>query len=276
MLLRGRRIAVPESRELDLFVNMLERNGATAVRCPLVSIHDVENDAPVQAWLKRLADGQHDSLVLYTGEGLSRLLGFARRNGIEAEVIDGLRRTRKIVRGPKPAKVLRGIGLAPDLMAEEPTTAGLIATLSALDLSGTCVGVQLYPGGEDLLTAVLKEAGARADPILCYRYASEQEDERVARLVDDLITGAIELIAFTSTAQVRRLQDVARRFGRTAELDEAMRRVLIAAIGPVTAQTVEGAGWPVAAMPTDSFHLKPMVVALGKRLSADSSALPLV
>jgi uroporphyrinogen-III synthase len=275
-MLQGRRIAVPESRELDLFVNMLERHGAIAVRCPLVSIHDVEDAAPVKAWLKRLAQGQHDSLVLYTGEGLSRLLDFARRSGIEAEVIAGLRRTRKIVRGPKPAKVLRSIGLTPDVMAEEPTTAGLIATLSALDLSGTCVGVQLYPGGEHLLTGFLNEAGAKADPILCYRYASQEEDERVARLVDDLVTGSIELIAFTSTAQVRRLQDVARRFGRMAELDTAMRQALIAAVGPVTAQAVEEAGWPVASMPQDSFHLKPMVVALGKRLSADASAIPLV
>jgi uroporphyrinogen-III synthase len=274
-MLQGRRIAVPESRELDLFAGMLERHGAVAVRCPLVSIHDVEDAAPVQAWLGRLAEGRHDSLVLYTGEGLARLMGFARRGGIENEVIAGLRRTCKIVRGPKPAKILRSIGLSPDVSAEEPTTAGLIATLSRLDLNGTCVGVQLYPGGEDLLTGFLKEAGAKADPILCYRYASNEEDERVARLIEDLITGDIDLIAFTSTAQVRRLQEVARQIGKTSELDAAMRRALIAAIGPVTAQAVEEAGWPVAATPQDSFHLKPMVVALGKRLAGDVSAIPL-
>jgi uroporphyrinogen-III synthase len=275
-MLQGRRIAVPESRELDLFVNMLERHGAIAVRCPLVSIHDVEDTASMWAWLKRFVEGQHDNLVLYTGEGLSRLLAFARRSGIEADVIASLRRTRKIARGPKPAKVLRGIGLTPDVMAEEPTTAGLIATLSTLDLSGSCVGVLLYPGGEHLLDTFLRKADAKVDPILSYRYASEQEDERVAGLIDDLIAGAIELIAFTSTAQVRRLQDVARRFARTAELDTAMRRALIAAVGPVTAQAVEGAGWPVAAMPKDSFHLKPMVVALGRKLAADTSAISLV
>jgi uroporphyrinogen-III synthase len=145
----------------------------------------------------------------------------------------------------------------------------LIATLSALDLSGSCVGVQLYPGGEDLLTEFLKEMGAEADPILCYRYASDDEDERVLHLIDELVTGAIDLTAFTSTAQVRRLQDVARRFGRLSELDAAMQQVLIAAVGPVTAQAIKEAGWPVAAMPQDSFHLKPMVVALGKRLAGE-------
>jgi uroporphyrinogen-III synthase len=273
-MLQGRRVAVPESRELDLFVNMLERQGAIAIRCPLVSIHDVEDAAPVQAWLERLSAGQHDSLVLYTGEGLSRLLAFARRAGIETEVVASLRQTRKIIRGPKPAKVLRSIGLSPDVTAEEPTTSGLIATLSALDLTDSCVGVQLYPGGEDLLTEFLKGAGAKADPVLCYRYASDEEDERVAHLIDELVTGDIDLIAFTSTAQVRRLQEVARRFGRTSELGTAMRRALIAAIGPVTAQAIEEVGWPVAAMPQDSFHLKPMVAAFSKRLAGDVSPLP--
>jgi uroporphyrinogen-III synthase len=266
---------VPESRELDLFAGMLERQGAVAVRCPLVSIHDVEDPAPVQAWLERLAGGQHDSVVLYTGEGLARLLGFARRGGIEADVIAGLRRTRKIVRGPKPAKILRSIGLSPDVTAEEPTTAGLIATLSALDLRGHRVGVQLYPGGEDLLTGFLSEAGAEADPILCYRYASGEEDEQVVHLIDELVAGAIDLIAFTSTAQVRRLQEVARKFNRASALGEAMHRIVIAAIGPVTAQAVEEAGWPVGAMPKDSFHLKPMIVALGKRLAGEGSHISL-
>jgi uroporphyrinogen-III synthase len=266
-MLEGRRIAVPESRELDLFTRMLERQGASVLRCPLVSIHDVEEAGPVEAWLERLAGGEHDIVVLYTGEGLTRLLGFARRKGIEAEVISGLARACKVARGPKPAKVLRGIGLAPDVMAEEPTTAGLASTLSALGVRGRRIGIQLYPGGEEALSDALEGTGARLDPVLCYRYASDEEDGRVVGFIDDLASGAIDLIAFTSTAQVRRLQDVARRFGREGALDGAMRRTLVAAVGPVTAEAVEKAGWPVGAMPRDSFHLKPLVAAFGRKLA---------
>ena len=36
--LAGRRIAVPETRELDVFAQMLERHCANVVRCPLVAI----------------------------------------------------------------------------------------------------------------------------------------------------------------------------------------------------------------------------------------------
>ena len=273
-MLEGRRVAVPESRELDLFTRMLERNGAIAIRCPLVSIHDVEDAAPVEEWLGRLVAGEHDLLVLYTGEGLSRLLGFAGRKGIEADVVAALSKTFIVARGPKPAKVLRGIGLVPNLMAEEPTTAGLVQTLSAIDLNGKRVGVQLYPGGEQALSEFLQRAGAIEDSILCYRYASDEEDERVLQFIATLVSGAVDLIAFTSTAQVRRLQEVARRFGREAELDAAMQRILIAAIGPVTAEAVEKAGWPVGAMPEDSFHLKPLVTASGRKLSQSSDVTP--
>jgi len=38
--LAGRTVAVPETRELEVFAAMLERRGASVVRCPLVAIHD--------------------------------------------------------------------------------------------------------------------------------------------------------------------------------------------------------------------------------------------
>jgi uroporphyrinogen-III synthase len=268
IMLDGRRIAVPESRELDLFTRMLERQGAVVVRCPLVSIHDVQDSGSVDAWLDRLVQGRHDIVVLYTGEGLSRLLGFARRKGIEADVIAALRKAFKVARGPKPAKVLRGIGLAPDLMADEPTTAGLMKTLSAHRIEGRRIGILLYPGGEEALPNFLEAAGAQVDPVLSYRYASDEEDGQVLAFIQELASGTVDLIAFTSSAQVRRLQEVARRFGQEEDIDAAMRRILIAAVGPVTAEAVEKAGWPVGAMPQDSYHLKPLVMAFGRKLSA--------
>jgi hypothetical protein len=36
--LAGRRIAVPETRELEVFAQMLERHGANVVRCPFLNV----------------------------------------------------------------------------------------------------------------------------------------------------------------------------------------------------------------------------------------------
>jgi len=54
-----------------------------------------------------------------------------------------------------------------------------------------------------------------------------------------------------------------------------MQKTMIAAVGPVTAQAIEKAGWPVGAMPQDSYHLKPLVMALGKKLARDAALNPL-
>ena len=129
----GRRIALPESRELDRLAGMLEAEGAETLRCPLLAIKDTPDPGPVQDWLGRFP---FDDLVLYTGEGLRRLHGFARRFDIEAGFLDGLRGARKITRGPKPERALRELGLKSGVRAETPTTEGLIATLSALELRG--------------------------------------------------------------------------------------------------------------------------------------------
>jgi uroporphyrinogen-III synthase len=265
--LDGLRIAVPESRELDLFVSMLERAGAAALRCPLVSIHDLEDGSPVEAWIRRLAAGDIDDVVLYTGEGVKRMLAVAERAGIEEGFVEGLRRARKIVRGPKPARVLRTLGLAPDIAAADPTTEGLIATLSGLDVSGRRVGVQLYPHHPDTLLDHLRAAGATVDPILPYRYASDQEDGQVVDLIRAMAAGEVDVIALTSTPQVRRLESVAEKRGLTEVLRQATARTLIAAVGPVTAGAARKAGWEVAIVPETSFHLKPFIAEMALALA---------
>jgi uroporphyrinogen-III synthase len=75
--LAGRVIAVPESRQLEKLAAMLEEKGATALRFPLVDTRDAPDARVVEAWLGELCAGGFDDLILMTGEGLSRLLGFA-------------------------------------------------------------------------------------------------------------------------------------------------------------------------------------------------------
>lgn len=266
--LTGRRILVPESRELDLFARMLEERGAEAVRCPLVTIRDVEDPAPVEAWLRRLASGAFDDLILLTGEGLRRLLGVAKRAGIEANVVAALKQLRTITRGPKPARVLRELGLVPGIAAEAPTTAGVIASLTRETLAGRTVGVQLYPGNPNrLLLDFLAGADAKTDPVLPYRYASDAETLAVEAAIRAMAAGAYDAIAFTSSPQLERLQEVAKQRGLEAELRQGLARTRIAAVGPVVAAALEKLGFSVAAMPPTSFHLKPLIGALIEALA---------
>ncbi len=262
--LSGKRIAVPESRELDLFARMLEEQGAETLRCPLVAIRDLDDPAPVEAWLRRLIAGRFDDLILLTGEGLRRLVGVARRAGIESETVAALARLRTITRGPKPVRALRELGLKAGLSAAEPTTSGIIAALRAESLKGRSVGVQLYPGNPNpALLDFLAEAGATADAVLPYCYASDAETERVVDLIAAMAVGRLDAIAFTSSPQLERLAEVARTRGLEAQLRDGLARTPIAAIGPIVTAAVEKLGGRVAiAPPGDAFHLKPLVGAI--------------
>ncbi len=261
--LEGCRIVVPESRELDVFAAMLEAQGATTLRCPMVAILDLADDAAALAWLRRLAAGGFDDLVLLTGEGLRRLLAVARRAAIDAPVIAALGRLRTIVRGPKPVRALREIGLAPGLIAQAPTTEGVIATLEGEALTGRRVGVQLYPGNPNaLLLDFLRGAGAVADPVLPYRYASDAETGKVREIIAAMAAGSVDLIAFTSSPQLRRLADVARESQLEDALKQGLARTRIAAVGPVVADAITAMGGKVAIMPDGNYHMKPLVNAI--------------
>ncbi len=259
----GLRVVVPETRELEVLARMLERQGAEAIRCPLVAIIDAADPAPVEAWLRRFIATPPDDLILLTGEGLGRLLGLAERAGIEGEFRAALAGVRRICRGPKPSQKLRSIGLGPDLAPEPATTAGIIAGMEGLDLKGRRVAVQLYPDNPNApLLDFLKGAGAEADPVLPYAYATRAEDERVLEAVGEMAAGRVDLVVFTSTPQVRRLVSLAEEAGQRAVLDEALKRTRIAAVGPVVAEAVRAAGGEVSVMPEENFHMKPMVNAI--------------
>jgi uroporphyrinogen-III synthase len=261
--LARRRVAVPETRELDRLAGMLERRGATVLRCPLVAIRDVPDPAPVEAWLRRLIEAPFDDLVLLTGEGVGRLHGAARRAGLEAPFLAALARTRKICRGPKPGQALRQLGMNADLRADEPTTPGVIALLTEQDLGGRTVGVQLYPDNpNETLLDFLAAAGATPVPVLPYVYASQADDARILGLIDELALGRIDVIAFTSASQVRRLFAVAEANDRAAALHAALRRVVIAAVGPVVEAELRRRGLRVAIVPAGSYFMKPLVSAI--------------
>lgn len=263
--LAGRTIAVPESREIEVFATLLERRGARVIRCPLVAIRDAPDPAPVLDWSRRLAAAGFDDLILLTGEGLRRILACIDRHEppLRPRFIAALGRLRKITRGPKPGRVLRELGMKPEIAAEQPTTDGVIASLRSLDLRRRRVGLQLYgtePNGA--LVDFLEDAGAVVSTVAPYVYADAADDEAVRGLLDQLSRRRVDAIAFTSSAQIERLIAVASEEGARA----ALANTLVAAIGPVVVEKLRRHGIDVRLMPEESFFLKPLTSALEEAL----------
>jgi len=264
--LENRTIAVPESRELDVFAAMLERRGATVLRCPMISIKNAPDPAPVLEWIRKFNQGACDDLILLTGEGLRRLLSCMEQNApqLRDPFIARLAQARKITRGPKPARALRELGLKPDIAAQTPTTEGVIAELRSLPLAGRTVGVQLYGTEPNLpLIEFLRDAGARVLTVAPYVYADAVDDQAILELLAALDAGKVHAIAFTSTPQVARLFAVA----DVQRIQRALANTLVAAVGPVVAATLSDHGIAVQLMPEDSFFMKPLTTALEQALA---------
>jgi uroporphyrinogen-III synthase len=267
--LANRVIAVPEARQLDVLANLLQKRGATVLRCPLVDIRDATDQVPVVAWIKRrISMPADDLLVFYTGEGVERLVAAAGRAGIDGDFLLALRRTRKLTRGPKPKRALRKLDLEPELEAAEPTTAGLIDTLKTVELTKRRVALQLYAADQDMaLVEYFRGRGIEPDCVAPYVYASAADDRRVVELIEQLALGKVDAIAFTSKAQIERL----RKLAREKELEPALRKGLaatrVAAIGPVVEAELTAAGIRVDAVPTENYSMKPLVTALCELLS---------
>ena len=258
--LSGVTIAVPETREIDQFANMLEEHAATVVRCPLIGILDAPDAAPIEQWLRVAAARQFHDLIFLTGEGVRRLMGFATRAGIHAEVRDGFAQARKVIRGPKPAKALKELDLKPDFPSIKPTTDGVIETLRQWDLTGRVVGVQLYGEDPNLpLMQYLESAGAIARPVAPYIYAPAAHEQNVVALITQMCGGKIDVLAFTSAAQVRRLSEVAEKFNLQEQLKTGLDRTRIAAVGPVVAEELAKQNTRVDIVPRTSFFLRQLV-----------------
>lgn len=271
--LNGKVVAVPEARQLDVFCGLLERRGASVVRAPLVAIKDAPDPQPVLQWIEAFNAGACSELILLTGEGLRRLLACIDRHrpAWRAAFVSCLSQVPTITRGPKPAKALRELGLQPTHSAVEPTTAGVIETLRGLDLNGHCVGVQLYGSEPNLpLIDYLRSAGARPLPVAPYVYADAIDDAQVHDLIKRMAAGAVDIIAFTSMAQVNRLFAV----GDADALQAAFARVQVAAVGPVVRDALAKHGVTANCMPEDSFFMKPLVTTMAEAMTDTGSTTP--
>lgn len=266
--LNGYRILILETREEAQFSRLLAEQGADVLQCPMFTIHDAPDSAPVEAWIRRFIDKPCDDMVLMTGEGLRRLMKVVRRIGVEQEFIAALGKARKFARGPKPGRALREIGLEPQVTTEKPTSEGIADMLSRVDLNGHRLGLQLYPDKDHgALIGAIKAQGADVDTVLPYVYDAHAADANIVTAIDEMAQGRVDAVALTSSGQVRRLVEVAQAHGCEAQLREGLARTPIASVGPVVSDELKSRGLRADISPAnDAFFMKPLISAMATAL----------
>ncbi len=267
--LDGYRILILETREEAQFSRLLQEQGADVLQCPMFTIHDAPDPAPVEAWIRLFIEKPFDDLVLMTGEGLRRMMKVARRIGVDQEFIAAIGKAKRFARGPKPVRALREIGLEANVQTETPTSEGVAIMLAREGINGHRVGLQLYPDKDhSKLIAAITSYGASIDMVLPYIYDDQAAETNIVAAIDEMAQGHVDAIALTSSGQVRRLIDVARAHGYEDRLSEGLAKTPIASVGPVVSEELAANGVRTDIYPAnESFFMKPLISAMAAALN---------
>ena len=139
---------------------------------------------------------------------------------------------------------LRGAGAEPAWVSPRASSREILDRLLGAGVEGRRVVVQCHGAGDDGLSEALREAGAEVTPLTVYRWGPPPDAGAVTDSIDELRAARFDAVAFTSSpgsaAWVRALD----RAGALAEVraQNLAGRLLLAAVGPVAAEPLVGAG----------------------------------
>ena len=274
--LEGYRILILETREEAQFSRLLQEQGASVLQCPMFTIRDAPEPAPVEAWIRLFIANPFDDLVLMTGEGLRRIMTVAQRIGADQDLIAAIGKAKRYARGPKPVRALREIGLEADMQTETPTSEGVATMLAQQDLKGHRVGLQLYPDKDhSKLIGAITSQGASVETVLPYVYDGEAADTNIVSAINEMVQRRVDAIALTSSGQVRRLIDVARAHNCEDKLRDGLAQTPVASVGPVVSDELKAYGLRTDIYPAnDSFFMKPLISAMAVALNKAPPRMP--
>jgi uroporphyrinogen-III synthase len=244
--LAGYTVAVTAARRKEELGALLDRRGARVVHAPAIRIVPLADDAELVAATREVLARPVDLVVATTGVGFRGWLEAA--DAWDLPLVEHLRTARVLARGPKARGAIRGGGLVDAWSPESESSAEVLAhLLSGAEgpLEGRRIAVQLHGDPLPDLVAGLRGAGAEVLTVPVYRWVLPEDVTPVRKLVAAVVAGGIDAVTFTSAPAAASLLAVAAELGLRDELVAALRdRVLVVAVGPVTAGPLDAAGVP--------------------------------
>jgi len=224
--------------------SLIERQGGTAILAPSMREIPLEQNAAALAFGDRLRVGAVDVMVFLTGVGARALAEVLALHMTLPQLVEALRECVVVVRGPKPAAVLREWGARIDVQVPEPNTWRelLDAIARHSPIEGKVVAVQEYGIPNADLYQGLQHLGGTVLPVPVYRWELPEDTGPLRAAVRAIVAGELDVLLFTSAQQWRHLEQIAREEGEAETFLAAARRCVIASIGPTASETLLAAG----------------------------------
>ena len=237
--LHGRRVLVTRPRaQAGRLVGLLEAYGAEAVTLPTIQIAPPEDWGPLDEAIRSL--GTFRWVVFTSVNGVAAFRERLARAGSDARSLAG-RLVAAI--GPETAEALRRGGIEPDLVPVEYRAEGLIEALRTRLDRGDAVLLVRATEAREVLPRELEAHGIRVTVAPAYRTVFAREG--AGEIVPLLESRRIDAVTFTSSSTVRGFLALL----AAADARRLLEGVVVAAIGPITAETAAEHGLHVSVMP---------------------------
>lgn len=251
----GRRVLAFESRRAKEIETLIVTFGGVPIVAPAIRELPLESDADVLALGDGIVRRDFDVVVFLTGVGARALGDAMARAGRRDALVAGLTRLRVVVRGPKPAAVLREWQVPVWVNAPEPNTwrellAALDARAEEFSMAGRRVAVQEYGVSNPELLDALRARGAAVTAAPTYQWALPEDLQPLREAAHAVVRGDVEVLVVTSGIQIVNFLAIARELELEADVTRALSRVLVASIGPSASAELRRHGIEPAFEPT--------------------------
>jgi uroporphyrinogen-III synthase len=241
----GLSVLVLESRRRNEMAALVSNYGGRPVAAPALREIPLESNPEALALADALKRGAFDIVILLTGVGTRVLLDVVQATSSRDEFVASLARTKVVPRGPKPLAVLRELKITPWVTVPEPNTWREL--LTALDgkagsLRGQRIAVQEYGKPNDELLRALEARGASVTSVPVYRWALPDDIEPLRGAVNAIVREELDVALFTTSVQVVHLMQVADSMGQSNAIRDALRRMVVASIGPTCTEELRNQG----------------------------------
>lgn len=252
---RGLRVLALESRRAPEMAKLIANYGGQPVVAPSMREVPLEANADGLAFAAALAKGELDMVIFLTGVGTRALARVVETVYPRERFVAALNRVTVVARGPKPAAVLKELGVPVTLAVPEPNTwrellRALDENADSLPLAGRRVAVQEYGVSNPELLAGLAQRGAQVTRVPVYQWALPEDIGPLQSAVIAMARGQIDVALLTTSVQVTHLFQVARELNLEDALRAAFQKTLIGSIGPTTSEELRRNGVAADIEPT--------------------------
>jgi uroporphyrinogen-III synthase len=230
-----------ESRREVEIAELIRLNGGIPFVAPALREVPIADNQAAFDFAATLYAGGFDMVILLTGVGTRYLRKILAAREPEDRFPDALRRVSVVVRGPKPAAVMREWNVPIAVSVPEPNTWRelLHAVEGRLELS---VAVQEYGRSNPELLAGLRHQRRKVTAVPVYQWQLPLDKRPLAEALDGLLANRFEMVLFTTGVQIDHLLEFADEMGQRESATAALRKSFIASIGPDCSEALRSHG----------------------------------